>query len=932
MKLELITLRSRHQLIGDSTIGSSSTGGSTLDDSIFGGSTDYACETRYWSEPATHSGKSQRTRSQFKAAILVSVTISLLGTALGPALACGPFPKYAIFVLRAHPDFPLKRFAAGELGIIKPDYARSYLVVAYRYLSGIKTSPKKQNELNALWEHRLTNPDGELQKAVELWSVERKKVQSAPLKDPEVYKCEPYSYGFVNYNADAFIVATETLKSKIAKFGVKDNRVKEWVIAQDQVFGVTPSENSSGDGAELQPLPADADKESQADRNYQIACRSFYNGNYDDAVEKFQAIAKDPTSRWQKWGDYLAARAYCRKGTKDEKPEVADLKKAAELIDKIINAKESSPLIQKAQAIKHFLEYRLDPAGRAKATVTALTSDGENANLTEALGDYTVILDRIQEKNAETQQTPTTWNSGNEDDNIGLSPTRGVTQTGSQTGARQSSESIIEGEFLGAAAAVVALMFSGMHLIWWRSKPKGGGANWISTIAVVLSISLLSCSLVACSQKANTPTASAPAVGQEVPADPAQITASQVVLNDEMTKWILNFQEKSPQSLEKAISEWQESKSLPWLVSVICRIEHSNPQTDAVLAAADKIPSDSPAFLTVTYHRIRLLKESGKVKEASDRLLAFLKETGDKLSPSTRGSFYELGVGIVGTLSEFAKLAAPNPACVSAELDELPEPIDDLAKTDGEGKYLVYQRCLTPQAANIVNEVSPLSTIAALANDQSLPVEVRSDIAQVGWVRSVILKDEKTAMSLSPVLTALQPRLGKVLSVYNSASSGDEKELAGLSVILHNPAMRPYVTSGLPRQTAFDKIDNYRDNWWCADPPTINHGYDESGEKKKDPTPQATFLTPEEQKQGLKQFKDLESLGTAPNLFAQRILKLAKAKPKDPRFAEVLHLVVTSTRYGCTDDKTTLLSKQAFQELHKNYPGNPWTKKTKFWF
>jgi TolA-binding protein len=91
-------------------------------------------------------------------------------------------------------------------------------------------------------------------------------------------------------------------------------------------------------------------------------------------------------------------------------------------------------------------------------------------------------------------------------------------------------------------------------------------------------------------------------------------------------------------------------------------------------------------------------------------------------------------------------------------------------------------------------------------------------------------------------------------------------------------------------------------------------------------------LSAPESSQGKEETAAITAIGTAPNSLAQRVLALSKANPKDPRLAEMLHLVVTTTRYGNTDDKTTAYSKQAFQSLHKNFPGSEWTKKTKFWF
>src|SRR5260221_7676555 len=69
--------------------------------------------------------------------------------------ACGPFFTDAIFVFTKHPDFPLEQFANGQLGVVSPSWARSYLVVAYRNLSGASLSQTEAKDVKSLWEERL---------------------------------------------------------------------------------------------------------------------------------------------------------------------------------------------------------------------------------------------------------------------------------------------------------------------------------------------------------------------------------------------------------------------------------------------------------------------------------------------------------------------------------------------------------------------------------------------------------------------------------------------------------------------------------------------------------------------------------------------------------------------------------------------------------
>src|SRR5262245_3290691 len=44
-------------------------------------------------------------------------------------LACGPGFRVAVFSFQRHPDLPRSSFINGELGVLRPTYARSYLVL-----------------------------------------------------------------------------------------------------------------------------------------------------------------------------------------------------------------------------------------------------------------------------------------------------------------------------------------------------------------------------------------------------------------------------------------------------------------------------------------------------------------------------------------------------------------------------------------------------------------------------------------------------------------------------------------------------------------------------------------------------------------------------------------------------------------------------------
>src|SRR5215471_14693675 len=112
---------------------------------------------------------------------LLAVTLILSISILFPlrTSACGPFFTDAIFVFTKHPDFPLETFAGGKLGVITPTWARSYLVAAYRILSGNALSDSEARALKSLWDDRLSLNDSQDDSAGRNWIEARKKVTDA---------------------------------------------------------------------------------------------------------------------------------------------------------------------------------------------------------------------------------------------------------------------------------------------------------------------------------------------------------------------------------------------------------------------------------------------------------------------------------------------------------------------------------------------------------------------------------------------------------------------------------------------------------------------------------------------------------------------------------------------------------------------------------
>src|ERR1043165_1627121 len=177
-----------------------------------------------------------------KKTILLLVVISFLSLTLPrPTQACGPFFSDSIFVFEKHPDFPLDKFARGQLGVLQPSYARSYLVAAYRNLTGEPLSDTEGTGLKALWEERINlSYDYSADDWIKKWKDARAKVPGlAPAPEINVYRNreKPNDYEtFLNCQQDAFDAATATLNDRISRFGADSASARDWAIKQDIVF------------------------------------------------------------------------------------------------------------------------------------------------------------------------------------------------------------------------------------------------------------------------------------------------------------------------------------------------------------------------------------------------------------------------------------------------------------------------------------------------------------------------------------------------------------------------------------------------------------------------------------------------------------------------------------------------------------------------
>jgi hypothetical protein len=304
-----------------------------------------------------------------------------------------------------------------------------------------------------------------------------------------------------------------------------------------------------------------------------------------------------------------------------------------------------------------------------------------------------------------------------------------------------------------------------------------------------------------------------------------------------------------------------------------------------------------------------------------------------QLTPSALNLLLGQWMMLAANLDEFLQTAQRKPAGLSDDNDgrEIP---DDESRTKERTKGA--EVFFATDSAAMFNQVMPVAILKDAARVAILAPNLRRDVAQAAFVRAALLDERDTALKAAQTLATSQPELHQFLSAYERAATPDARRFAAAFASLKFPGLRPYVSAGIGRSTPLNEIDSYRDNYWCAEPPTSlsgppSAGEEQTGKNKPKPVEPPAFLKASKAV-GARQFAALEALGTAPNYLCRIAIDWTEKNPADPRSPEALHLAVRSTRYGCTDKETGRWSKAAYDLLHRRYPNTVWAKNTKYWF
>ena len=357
---------------------------------------------------------------RFALALLIAVLLLPRDSAVE---ACGPFFEADVFVDVTAPD-DRPAFAKGDLGILQAKFDSSDYAVAYRYLNGGRLSdaeraayappmqPAQVEDWSKLTPQQVQAAREAEQNArtaaqpADRWLAARAHYTVA-IPDEQRKESFPVDYdgtivfdpNYLNCPDPAFTNALLTLKQRAGAWGGSSPWLIDWINAQDAVFSNCVGKSASAPAA----APANSPALLRFDRAYQMAAAAFYAKHYDEAAAQFAAIARDKSSPWNGYGDYLAARATVRKAFamgKATDPYSGDLasydpdtmQRAQQMLEALLAEKNPQPSRAAIEGELNFIRIRTEPEKRMNEICAALAGPAQDASFKQDLDDLNWAL------------------------------------------------------------------------------------------------------------------------------------------------------------------------------------------------------------------------------------------------------------------------------------------------------------------------------------------------------------------------------------------------------------------------------------------------------------------------------------------------------------------------------------------------------------
>jgi hypothetical protein len=400
--------------------------------------------------------------------------------------------------------------------------------------------------------------------------------------------------------------------------------------------------------------------------------------------------------------------------------------------------------------------------------------------------------------------------------------------------------------------------------------------------------------------------------------------------------------------LQDALTAWRETHGAQWLVAALTIAQPGDDGVNALIDAAMAIAPTSPAYPSVTYHRLRLAASASRTTPSSyAEVAALLPGIERTQSRSTINLFLDAQASLAPTLDAFLKSSTSIPASytdVDGFEDGSPTPdypIETRVTLCGTDVYAPKTLHFDDSVAAVYNQRMPLSRLLQAALSSTLPPNLRFQLAHMTWTRALLLDDPETARALAPYLAQCQPAFKTWLDQYAAAETSDERHVLGLLAMMRFTSTEPMVRAGGERD--FAAYDDYRGNWWSDERFTEAQNPIEAKKSRlfsqlivpragsPDAQPDPPFLTAADRAAADREIAALLKIGYASDYFAHEALDWVKSHPTDPHDADVLGFAMRVMRNASRDDASKELNHQLFDTLHRSFPKSEWATRYTTW-
>ncbi|HEY2012335.1 MAG TPA: hypothetical protein VGH38_02490, partial [Bryobacteraceae bacterium] len=408
-------------------------------------------------------------------------------------------------------------------------------------------------------------------------------------------------------------------------------------------------------------------------------------------------------------------------------------------------------------------------------------------------------------------------------------------------------------------------------------------------------------------------------VGSGRPWSPAEV--AEIESTNELAAWLLAMSANPPADAGDRSVEWWRKKHNPaWLIAAMANApEQDLPE---LLEAARRVPFTAPAYESVAYYAVSREAARGHADVARNWADRALSHT---LQRSSRNLILAERTRLARDWSEYLRfgLRRPEPGIIESEGMEIPSE----GMSIPPGNVPVFDRDMI----DAFNAQVPLARWVDASQNKILPADMQLRIAQVGWLRAVLLGKAEEARKLMRRVLELQPAAATVAQGYLSARDADEAQFAALYLVLRTPSLAPALQAPENSTLNFGQARNIPSDgcWRC------------SFDRKPDAM-NSSALTVAERTAGEAEWRQIRAVEPwEASYLARETLAWARTHPDDPRVPEALHRAVLASRYRqdsarpqnrLAEPVSGTYTEQAFTFLHRRYPKSEWTARTKYWY